>query len=466
MFEDDDDSFGEHQLDGDIQHFEAHLTGSDLGFIDSDRMEGIIDHYFSMQDFKKAKRAAQIADANFSYNPIFRLRIAQSLCGEKNYKGALEELSKLHHEAISAFELWVTYGSVYSQMDQPKSAIKYFQRALPFAEQDDLEDLYHDIAQCYVRFDDLENCIKTLEEGLEKLPHCESLLYELGFTYDRIEQYENAIKTYLKYLDENPYASMAWYNLGNSYSKLEDFSKAIWAYDYCLLIIQDFAPAHFNLGNAYLSAGKHHRAIESFKKVLDLEGDDPMALCYLGEAHEQLQEYEISLNYYRLSLELQPNLYEAWLGLGIVMDLQGNTREALTHLHKARDFAEGNASVSLVLANAYHKLQERNTAEVYYKESLALDAGDPEALQDYVNFLSEESPIFALSYLEENQHSLEMNEYFLLLLVHVLVNLARNDEALFLFGALKEQDITLAEKLFEWNPKLRKHKDFVSLMND
>jgi len=233
-----------------------------------------------------------------------------------------------------------------------------------------------------------------------------------------------------------------------------------------LLIIRDFAPAHFNLGNAYLSAGKHHRAIESFQKVLDLEGDDPMALCYLGEAHEQLQEYEISLNYYRLSLELQPNLYEAWLGLGIVMDLQGNTREALTHLHKARDFAEGNASVSLVLANAYHKLQERNTAEVYYKESLELDPGDPEALQDYVNFLTEESAIFALSYLEENQHSLEMNEYFLLLLVHVLVHLARNEEALFLFGALKEQDITLAEKLFEWNPKLRKHKDFVSLMND
>jgi tetratricopeptide (TPR) repeat protein len=466
MFEDDDESFGDQQLNGDIQHFEAHLSGSELGFIDSDRMEGIIDHYFSLQDFKKAKRAAQIADANFSYNPIFRLRIAQALCGEKDYKSSLEILSKLRNESVSSFELWVTYGSIYTQMNQPKKAVTYFLRALPSADEDDLEDLYHDISHAYQKLEDLDSSIAILEKGIQALPNCESLLYELGFTYDRIGNYEMAVNTYIKYLDENPYASMAWYNLGNSYSKLENYSKAIWAYDYCILIVQDFAPAHFNLGNAYLSSGKHHRAIESFHKVLELEGDEPMALCYLGEAHEQLQEYEIALNYYRLSLEIQPTLYEAWLGLGIVMDLQGMTKEALPHLHKARDYADGNASVSLVLANAYHKLLDRSLAEDYYKEALDLDPGDPEALTDYVNFLLEESPLFALAYMEENQEALEVNDYFLLLLTHILVQLARNEDALFLFAALKEQDFTLAEKLFEWNPKLRKHKDFVSLMND
>jgi tetratricopeptide (TPR) repeat protein len=429
-------------------------------------MEGIIDHYFSLHDFKKAKRAALIADANFSYNPIFKLRIAQALCGEKNFKESLEILAQLRNEAVSSFELWVTYGSLYAQMNHPKSAVKYFLRALPFAETEDLEDLFHDISHCYQKMEDLENSINILEKGIQELPNCESLLYELGFTFDRIGAHEKAVNTYIKYLEENPYASMAWYNVGNSYSKLENYAKAIWAYDYCLLILKDFAPAYFNLGNAYLASGKHLRAIESFQKVLELEGDDPMALCYLGEAHEQLQEFEIALNYYRLSLEIQPTFYEAWLGLGIVLDLQGLTKEALPHLHKAREYAEGNASVSLVLANAYHKLLDRTAAEFYYKESLNLDPGDAEALTDYLNFLLEDSPLNALSYLEENQETLEGNEYFLLLLTHVLVQLARNDDALFLFAVLKEQDLAQAEKLFEWNPKLRKHKHFVSLMND
>ncbi|MBM3424617.1 MAG: tetratricopeptide repeat protein [Bacteroidetes bacterium] len=466
MFEDDEEATGDNQLSSDLELFEAHLTGSDLGFIDSDRMEGIIDHYFSLQDFKKAKRAAQIAETNFTYNPIFRLRIVQALCGEKNYALALETLSRVNVEGVSPFELWVTYGSIYSQMNQPKLAVEYFLRAFPYAELDDLEDLCLDISHAYVKLDDREKSLAILEKGLEHLPNCESLLYELGFTYDRVGNHEKAIATYLKYLDDNPYASMAWYNLGNSYSKLENYTKAIWAYDYCLLIIHDFSPAHFNLGNAYLSSGKHHRAIASFQKVLELEGDDPMALCYLGEAHEQLQEYEIALNYYRLSLEIQPNLYEAWLGLGIVVDLLGNTREALAHLLKARNYAEGNASVSLVLANAYHKLQDRALAEECYQEAIELDSCDTEALHDYVIFLLEDSPLLALAYLEQHQETLEKNEYFLLMLVHILVHLARNEDALFLFSALKEQSTTLAEKVFEWNPKLRKNKDFVSLMND
>jgi len=466
MFEEDEDPFNENQLNGDIEQFEAHLVGHELGFIDSDRMEAVIDHYFALSDFKKAKRAAQIADANFGYNPIFRLRIAQALCGEKNFKASLELLSNLSQESVAPFELYVSYGSVYTQMNQPNLAIKYFLQALPLAELDELEDLYHDLAHAYSQLDDLENCVATLEKGLIALPNCESLLYELGFTYDRMGNFQKAVKTYLDYIDENPYASMAWYNLGNSYSKLEDYTKAIWAYDYCILIIQDFSPAHFNIGNAYLSMGKHHKAIESFEMVLELEGDDPMALCYLGEAYEQLQEYEIAINYYRLSIELQPDLYEAWLGLGIVLDLQGKTREALTHLHKARDYAEGNGSVSLVLANAYHKLEDRVSAETYYVESLELDPTDPEALCDYMNFLLEKTPTEALCYLEDNQESLEVNEYYTLLLVHVLVQLGHNEQALFFFTGLIHHDKSLAEKLFEWNPKLRKHRDFISLLND
>ena len=466
MFEDDEESLGENQLDGDIEQFEAHLVGNDLGFIDSHRMEAIIDHYFSLSDFKKAKRAAQIADANFGYNNIFKLRIAQALCGEKKYNAAIDLLSKLSAEGLPTFELLVTFGSVYSQMGQFKKGVDYLLQALPLAEHDELADIYHDIAHAYAQMDDFEQSILTLERGLKDLPNCESLLYELGFTYDRVGKFAEAIQTYLDYIDENPYASMAWYNLGNTYSKVEDFAKAIWAYDYCILIFNEFAPAHFNLGNAYLSSGKHHMAIECFKNVLELEGDDPMAFCYLGEAHEQLQEYEIAINYYRLSLEIQPDLYEAWLGLGIIKDLQGYTKEALPMLYKAREYAEGNASVTLVLANAFQKLEDRNMAEEFYLEAIALDQEDPDSLHDYVHFLMEESPIAALKYLEENQEELMSNSFFTVLLCHILVHLGRNDDALLLFSGLVQQDRLLAEKLFEWNPKLRKHKDFVALYND
>jgi hypothetical protein len=62
MFEDDDDAQFEGQLQGDLALFESFLSGNTLGFIDSDRMEALIDHYFSEGDYIKAKRAAE-ADA-------------------------------------------------------------------------------------------------------------------------------------------------------------------------------------------------------------------------------------------------------------------------------------------------------------------------------------------------------------------------------------------------------------------
>ena len=70
MFEDDDDSPIDDQLNQDIQQFEAHLFGETLGFIDSDRLEAVIDHYLVSGDFLKAKKASEIGRTNFSYNCI------------------------------------------------------------------------------------------------------------------------------------------------------------------------------------------------------------------------------------------------------------------------------------------------------------------------------------------------------------------------------------------------------------
>lgn len=466
MFDEEEDLSYEQQLNADVERFEAHLYGNQLGFIDSDRMEGIIDHYFSKGEFSKAKRASELAYTNFPFQHLFKLRIIQSLCGEKKFKDALTQMQLLNKDQLPSFEVNVTYASIYHQMGNTKKAIAFWFKAMEDADDEEKVEIYHDISLAYQQINDFDACVALLEKALDQFPEVESLLYELGFMYDRLDRHTDAVRCYLSYIDENPYASMAWYNLGNSYSKNEDYDKAIWAYDYCLLIFEEFSPAHFNLGNAYLTSGKVHQAIDCFNRVLELEGDDPMALCYLGEAHEQLKEFEIAINYYRLCLEIQPDIHEAWLGLGIIKDLQGDTREAITLLRKAQAISPDNASVNLVLANAYHKLEQREEAENYYLRSLSLDFDDPEALQDYTFFLLEDSPLIALNYLQENQQDVEFNDYYFALLTHVLVHLGRNEDALLLFAGLVESDKQIAQLLLEWNPKLKFHKDFINLLND
>ena len=44
MFDDEDDDFLENKLNEDLEQFESHLQGNVIGFLDSDRLEAVIDH--------------------------------------------------------------------------------------------------------------------------------------------------------------------------------------------------------------------------------------------------------------------------------------------------------------------------------------------------------------------------------------------------------------------------------------
>ena len=466
MFDDEEEDHYEHHLEGDLAQFEAHLKGKSLGFIDSDRLEAIIDHYLMNSQFAKAQKAAEIGDANFSFNPTFKLRIAQSLSGMGNLKDALNIMRRLETTSLPKFEVYVTRAAIYSQLKDHNNAIQNLSMALSLADQEDRNEIYLDISAEYHLLRDFKSSIAILKKALKDNPNNEMALYELGFTYDRMGDFHAAIDAYRSYLDESPYSNLAWYNLGNAYSKIENFEKAVWAYDYSILVFDEFAPAHFNMGNAFLTLGKYHQAIERFKVAMELDGDDAMALCYLGEAHEQLQEYDLAKNYYHLSLELEPELPEAWLGLGIISDIEGKTKEGIVLLKKALSFDLNSASIHLVLANAYHKSNERELAETHFLKSLSLDALDSESLSDYVFFVMEESVQDALKYLEENQHEMEQNSVFLQMLVHVLVTLKKFKEAALIFSSIVATNIEQAKELLEWNPKLLNRKEFVNLMNE
>lgn len=466
MFEEEDDAQLDGQLKGDLNHFESFLTGTPLGYIDSDRLEAIVDFYIESGEFNKAKRAAEIADTNFSFNPVFKLRIAQSYIGLNLFTDALNILSKLDEVGLPKLEVYLSYAIVFAHLNDFQSAVHYLTLSIPLAEKEDLMEIYLDLSGAYHKLEDEEASIEVLKKGIDTLSDADPLLYELAYKFDHLGRFQEAVDVYLKYIESNPYANMAWYNLGNAYSKLELFEKAIWAYDYSILIFEDFAPTHFNMGNAYLSLGKYHQAIDRFKFVLSLEGDDPMALCYLGESHEQLKEYEIAINYYRLCLEFDPNIYEAWLGLGIITDIQGKTVEAIALIHKALDCDPDNASIHLVLANAYQKACDFDEAKRYYNSALILDFQDQEILEDYVLFMLEQNPLNALEVLESHQVELEMNESFVQLLTHTLIQLGRYHEAHLLFSSLVAVDREQAKTIVDWNPNLLNRKEFVNLLHE
>lgn len=465
MFDDEEneDDYFDGNLSEDVDRFESLQKGESMGFLDSDRWEALIDHFLLNGQYKNAAKCAEEASFQYSYNLTFKLRLAQSFSAMGKLKESIHMLNELERDGLTNFELRLTKASVFSLLKDSKNAIKYFKSALLIAEKEDKDEVFLDLAMEYCNLVDYKSALAVLKEAIAENPMNEAAIYEIAYCYDQMGEFEQSIKCYSDFIDENPYSFTAWYNLGNAYSKSENFEKAIWAYDYCLLINDDFGPAYFNLGNAYLSSDKYTKAIENFHKCIEIDGDDPIAFCYIGECHEQLKELDLAKHFYEKSLELAPLLPDAWLGLGIVEDLNGRTKEGVVLILKALELDPENAGIYHVLAGAYEKLEMIDEASENYELSLALDPLDEECLMNYVHLISEDSWKNALVFIEEFELLNPLNAYNDLLKVNILWNLGRENESIQLFKTCVERDKNKALELFDINSELKSVPEFVLL---
>ncbi|MBU2019314.1 MAG: tetratricopeptide repeat protein [Bacteroidetes bacterium] len=457
---DNEDEYYEGELSGDLESFEKYLKGGNIGYLDADRIEAVIDHYLISGQYVKAHKCAEYALTMFSFEPLFHLRLAQSLSAMGKLKEALNILATIERQTENDCEFLLTKAAIFSQLKDSKRAIGYFSSALKLANPEDKDEIYLDLAMEYENSNDYKKAIEILRQAIKHNPLNEGAIYELAYCFDQLGDYDKAIKCYSDFIDENPYSYTSWYNLGNAYSKIEDFDKAIWAYDYCILINEEFGAAYFNLGNAYLSAEKYLSAIEQFQKCIEIDGDDPVALCYIGEAYEQLDELPLARLYYQQSIDMAPLLPDAWLGMGIVHDLEGKTFEALPFILKAIELDGENSSYYHVLAGAYEKMDEMDLALENYVKALELEPTDEECLTNLLEMWLNLHPVDALSYLKDFPENFGENRIHGLWMVNVYWYLGRKTDALSYFRNLYEMDAELAKELFTLNPELKSTSEF------
>ncbi|HLU87698.1 MAG TPA: tetratricopeptide repeat protein [Taishania sp.] len=465
MFDSEDDDFFDANLNEDIANFENYLKGGTMGFVESDRLEFLIDHYLMNSLYTKANLASDFAREQYPYYPVFTIRKAQAMSALGQLKEALNLLNSVEKLEIDSMELLLTKASIFSQLRDHKQAIKYFNEALNIVEgEEDRDEIYLDLSLEYQALRDYNGAIRVLKEAIRINSGNEGAIYELAYCYDQLGDYNQAIKCYLDFIDENPYSFTAWYNLGNAYSKSEEYEKAVDAYGYCIVINEDFGPVYFNLGNAYMGLDNYDKAIESFEKCMDLDGEDPMAFCYLGECFEQKGELELAESYYRKSLDISPMLADAWLGLGIVADLKGDTNEGLSLILKASELDPKNAGIFHVLAGAYEKLENVEAAAYCYDKSLKLDSTDEDCLRGFITLLQKvETHTEILGFLENFNTEYGVNDSVSLLIVNQLWLMGRREESLTLFKKCIETDAEYAKEIYEINSELLNVDDFIRL---
>lgn len=362
MFDEDDEEEGfDSQFNAELERFEQMLENKEAYYFDSEILEQIIDHFIIKNQLKKATKAIDFAKEQHPSNHLFDLRRAQLYSTTGKLKESLLILQELEKSEPFNTEVFITKASVFSQLRDHDNAIKYFEKALDIAgtKEDswESEDILFDLALEYESVHDFHSAIKVLERLLTSSPDNESAIYEVAYCYERTGNFDKCIEYYTKYIDNNPYSFTAWYNLGNIYFLKNNIEKALWAYDYSIIINEEFSSAFFNMGNTYMQINEYQKALEAYSKCVELDGDDALTLSYLAEAYERLERYDEAIIYYNKAKDINPELPEPWLGIGIILELQGKRTEAINYLEQAVNLQADNSNYRLVLAEAMFKAE-------------------------------------------------------------------------------------------------------------
>ncbi|MGB0915635.1 MAG: tetratricopeptide repeat protein, partial [Crocinitomicaceae bacterium] len=125
MFDDEEeDAFNDKNLNEELARFEAFEKGEPFGFLDSDRWEMLIDHFLMNGQYNNALLCAEEALTQFSYNNVFKLRLAQCYSAIGKLKESINLLTEIERLGVDSFELLLTKASVFSQLKDSKNGLK------------------------------------------------------------------------------------------------------------------------------------------------------------------------------------------------------------------------------------------------------------------------------------------------------------------------------------------------------
>ncbi len=464
MFEE-QGSFFEEDYNSHIERFEEMLENNESYFFDVDVFEYLAEHYLEDGNVEYALKALEFGIAQHPSSAVIILRKAQLHASTGRIRSGHDLLNQAEILDPNNDEIYLTRASLYSQEHNHKQAIDNYLKAIDLCDEEDLDDLYLDLAFEYENIDKYDLAIKALKNALNLNPANEGALYEIGYCFDQDERLEACVEFCLDFIDDNPYSFTAWYILGNTFSKLGKFEESIKAYDYCTIIKDTFSSAYFNRANCHSQLGEYHMAIEMYLKTFEYETPQAITYNYIAECYEKLEDNERALENYNMALDIDDELGDAWLGKAIIKDRMGYTAESVALLRHATELDEGNTEYWYVLGEAYEKLDELKAAKECYEIVVSLEPENVEAWLDLSNLTrSLESHDKAIEIIKNGLDVNHRNGELLFRLVAYLLQSGKQESAKNELQNALDANFDAHEALFNYYPEARNINDILSII--
>lgn len=141
--------------------------------------------------------------------------------------------------------------------------------------------------------------------------------------------------------------------------------------------------SHSNLGTYYETHNQIREAVTEYEAAVAMTSDPSMlAATYanLGAAYRGLGENDRAQTNYKQALKYNPNQFNAWLGLGLLAQQQGELVEAITNLSRSVEL-QPTARGYLALGHALQQSGRTLEALAAYEQAIKIAPGLTEAQQ-------------------------------------------------------------------------------------
>jgi len=251
-------------------------------------------------------------------------------------------------------------------------------------------DAYFNLAQIYVRLNDLTNASQYLRKVIEMKPEEEKyskLLKSLVQQYlkdgENLRQRRNnegAIEKYKQALEIDPNEFLAYYLSGVAYLDLKRYEDAFEVVKKGLEINPEHAKSYLVLGQVYDKMNKKEEALAAFEKAVNIDPTYEAAWDRVGVQYYTQKNFEKAIEAYHKLININPQNPRYYEKLGQIYIDMNNYKEAIVNLEKVVQIDTKNLKALVRLAQAYNsqgdcalaKTTAENALKIKGNEALAL----------------------------------------------------------------------------------------------
>ncbi len=447
-----------------VERYESMREQNATLFFDVEEFEIIVEHYLEQSDARRAREVLDYAHKQHPGSLDLMFCEAHVLMNLGKLNRALEVLDAIGKLEPFNEDVHLHKAGIYSQLRNHRRSVEHYKRALTLAEEG-LDDIHLDLAFEYENLEAYDLAIASLKSALEINPENEAVLYELAYCYDLSDAHQMAVSFFRQFTNEHPYSFVSWYNLGNALARLERFDESIEALDLCLAIEERFTSAYFSKARNLLVQGNFQEAIDCYQETINFDGAQAITFSYIGECYEKMERYEQALIHYDQALALDPNWVDAWIGRGVVKDVQGKLPEAVRDLENAVKLAPEHGDGWFYLANALGRSGKYEEAFAAYAKLNTLEPENIDGWLDHSDLLLQmKGPDVAARKLREGDQVHRLTSRYRYRMVSYLLRMGEMQQALIQLEDALMADHAAHDQLLEHYPEAAQLPQVIHLL--